>query len=490
MGFLKTWKVSGLTREGAILSEPIHRLGQYINQNNEEISSSMRADLIAVGKQYIYMYDFLDSYINKGITKHHDEATKFLVMFAAYGYGSDGNPWDWALIRHLSQGLWGSMEDTPDEFELYNVPLIKTSINQINNFMMNISHGSKASDGPTNDTWGERVSTLLEMNDWQGLLDWCQKWTKSEPKNVGALIGLGTAYGKLNRHNDAIGAYQEVLRINPDNDYAWFDLGNIYSILNRYTDAIEANRQALRINPEYDGAWYNLGNNYSRINRYDEAIEAYRHALRINSEDASAWETLGLTYAFSGNRTAALEVVKELRRLDPARAEELFNRIVPLVQKLKKRHLEVVIGNGEDMVTKLISVLARRVIENKYDLTVRSFWFGEELLEQAENGAVDIFILILPNIRFRPNYPPQERVQNSVQLITQIKTIYHVPVIALSSLGELDTRSKLAGSDFFLPLPFEHNVFKEAIEKCLDMLPNIDEVSGKRLKEIAGHNIT
>lgn len=138
MGILKIWKVSGLTKEGAVLSEPIHRLGQYVtNQKNEEISASMKADLIASGKQYTYMYDFLNSYIN-GLKKHHDEATKFLVMFAAYGCGSDGYPWDWNQIRNLSQGLWGSMEDTPDKFKLQNIPLIKKSINQINDFIMTL----------------------------------------------------------------------------------------------------------------------------------------------------------------------------------------------------------------------------------------------------------------------------------------------------------------------------------------------------------------
>jgi hypothetical protein len=38
---------------------------------------------------------------------------------------------------------------------------------------------------------------------------------------------------------------------------------------------------------------------------------------------------LGVEYLDSGNRTAALGAVKELRRLDPTGADELFNRIVP-----------------------------------------------------------------------------------------------------------------------------------------------------------------
>ncbi len=163
-----------------------------------------------------------------------------------------------------------------------------------------------------------------------------------------------------------------------------------------------------------------------------------------------------------------------------------------LVQDIKKRQLEVVIGHCEDGIDESISVCVKKVIKNKYDLKVRSFSYGEELLEQAENGVVDIFILILNNIRFRRFHPPQERVQNSVQLITQIKTIYRGPVIALTGLRDptLAMRSKLAGSDFFLPIPFEQDAFMEAIEKCLDMLPGFDEVSRKKRNESTEHIIT
>lgn len=65
------------------------------------------------------------------------------------------------------------------------------------------------------------------------------------------------------------------------------------------------------------------------FNRNNDAIEAYRQALRIDPELAGSWFGLGLAYALSGNKSAAMEAVKKLRRLDPARADELFNLIVP-----------------------------------------------------------------------------------------------------------------------------------------------------------------
>jgi hypothetical protein len=185
----------------------------------------------------------------------------------------------------------------------------------------------------------------------------------------------------------------------------------------------------------------------------------------------------------SGNRSLAI------KRLD------LVKRGLELVQKLKKRQLEVVIGNFDDPINELISEIIKEVTENKYDLNVRSFFYGEELLEQAENGAADLFILILNNIRFRPvHHIKLERLENSLQLITQIKTTYGRPVIVLSGIKDEEgssivARAKIVG-DFFFPLPFETDVFIQAIEKCVNMLHGFDEAPRKRLEGSGKHNIT
>jgi tetratricopeptide (TPR) repeat protein len=229
-----------------------------------------------------------------------------------------------------------------------------------------IKQGRKQATGGHSQTeWVKRTTALEELKDWQALLDWCRKWTKSESKNALAWGGLGIAYDNLNRYNDAIEAYRQSLRIDPENAAVWYFLGGAYFNLKRYNDAIDAYRQVLRINPEYPNAWYNLRVTYSnsKLGRYDDAIEAFRQALRIDPKYAEAWNDLGRaylilkryndaieaysqslridpenaavwyflggTYTASGNRSAALEVVQKLRRLDPAKADKLFDLIVP-----------------------------------------------------------------------------------------------------------------------------------------------------------------
>jgi len=171
----------------------------------------------------------------------------------------------------------------------------------------------------------------------------------------------------------------------------------------------------------------------------------------------------------------------------------LIKRGLELIHKLKKQQVRILIGNFDDPLTDLFHELIKEFIKNKYDLKVESSFYGEEILEFAENGTVDLFVLILNNIQFRTFYPPQERMEKSLQLIKQIKRIYGRPVIVLSGLEEnnssLIARAKL-DADFFFPLPFAPVAFMDAIEKCFDMLPGFYEVPRKGLKGRKVHNIT
>lgn len=187
----------------------------------------------------------------------------------------------------------------------------------------------QAAGGRSQDGWKKHSFALEKLEDLQGLLDWCRKWTQSEPKDADAWTRLGYACSKLNRYEDAVEAYRQAVRITPEHAEAWYGLGVAYDELKRYDDAIEAYRQAVRIDPEDASAWLSLGFVYGILKRYDDAIYANRQVIRIDPENASAWTILVHTYIISGNRTAALEAIQRLRRLDPAKAENLFKWFGP-----------------------------------------------------------------------------------------------------------------------------------------------------------------
>jgi hypothetical protein len=122
----------------------------------------------------------------------------------------------------------------------------------------------KAIGGDSADEWENRSNKLIQMKDWQGLIDCGRKWTKREAESPKAWTCLGYAYFMLKRYNDSIEAFHQSLRIS--------------------------------INP---------GENF----------------------EAFIWRHIAIAYAFSGNKTAALEANRELRRLDPAQADILLKTI-------------------------------------------------------------------------------------------------------------------------------------------------------------------
>lgn len=173
--------------------------------------------------------------------------------------------------------------------------------------------------------WLKRAIALENLKDWQALLDWSLKWTKSEPLNDEARYNLGIANGNLKRYNDAIEAFRQALHINPKHAEAWNNIGDTYRKLNRYRDAIEAFRQALRIDPKYSDPWNNLGVAYGELKRHEDAIEVFRQALRINPNYADAWFNLGISCCELNSYNEAIEAFSQALRINPEDAEAWYN---------------------------------------------------------------------------------------------------------------------------------------------------------------------
>jgi tetratricopeptide (TPR) repeat protein len=173
--------------------------------------------------------------------------------------------------------------------------------------------------------WLKRAIALEKLKDWEELLDWCLKWTKSEPLNADARYNLGIANANLKRYDDAIEAFREALRNNSKYAEAWNNLGDTYRKLNRYKDAIESFRRALRTDPEYADPWNNLGVAYGEIKRHEDAIEVFRQALRINPKYADAWFNLGVAYGEIKQYNEAIEAFQQALRINPEDAEAWYN---------------------------------------------------------------------------------------------------------------------------------------------------------------------
>ncbi len=103
---------------------------------------------------------------------------------------------------------------------------------------------------------------------------------------------LGTYFLKEGRVDDAIGQYEQVLRLRPDFTEAHNNLGIALAQTGKIEEAIPHFEQALRINPDYAKAHYNLAAALEQVGRVPAAIAQYEQALRINPDYSDAQNAL------------------------------------------------------------------------------------------------------------------------------------------------------------------------------------------------------
>ncbi len=83
------------------------------------------------------------------------------------------------------------------------------------------------------------------------------------------------------RHEEAIQAYQEALKIDPTYTWVWVYMGMSYAELGRDEEQLQAYDKALEIDPGFIFAWVYKALGLDDLGRNDEAIVAYKRAIEL-----------------------------------------------------------------------------------------------------------------------------------------------------------------------------------------------------------------
>jgi eukaryotic-like serine/threonine-protein kinase len=186
-----------------------------------------------------------------------------------------------------------------------------------------------------------------------------------DPSLDEAYIGLGTAYERLGKANEAEKTYQTVINLRPQywrgynllgifyckqSEYAqcaamfqkvvdltpesfrgYANLGAVHLAEGQYDQAIAPLQQSLRIRPT-PATYDNLGTAYFHLRRFADAARTYLEATRLNDRDYLLWGNLGEAYHFAGDRVEAgkayrraITLGQEALKVNPADADVLKN---------------------------------------------------------------------------------------------------------------------------------------------------------------------
>lgn len=182
--------------------------------------------------------------------------------------------------------------------------------------------------------------------DLPGGIDWLRKALVLEPKDqatrnnlVRALIeredfdaaGAACAAGaqdaksrrlsayihqRLNRYDEAIADYREVVAAVPDDFESWNNLGNLLAGNGDGEGARAALLKAIELRPDIILPYLNLSKLLNQMQRYDERLELVREAAARAPDDADVQVELGLSEATARNFAAAEAAFRAAIRID------------------------------------------------------------------------------------------------------------------------------------------------------------------------------
>ena len=153
-------------------------------------------------------------------------------------------------------------------------------------------------------------------------------WQDNVTRNPDAWLAhndLGVALNQAGKFSDAIGHFEQALRLKPDFAEAHNNLGNALFHLGHVQEAIGQYERALQLSPRSVSVHFNLGIALEQAGRAQDAITQYEQALQTKPDYAEAHYNLGNLLSQQGNPSEAIAQYQQALRLDPHSAQAHYN---------------------------------------------------------------------------------------------------------------------------------------------------------------------
>ena len=155
------------------------------------------------------------------------------------------------------------------------------------------------------------------------------------PEDAWLHYNVGVALYQAGRVTEAIAHFEQALRFNPNLAEPHNSLGAILAEAGRIQEAIAHDEQAVRLAPDADVAHNNLATALMRLGKLPEAIEHYEQAVRLKPDNVEAQSNLGDALRRVGRMPEAIAHCEQALRLKPDLAEAHYNLGLVLAQTAK-----------------------------------------------------------------------------------------------------------------------------------------------------------
>jgi tetratricopeptide (TPR) repeat protein len=171
------------------------------------------------------------------------------------------------------------------------------------------------------------IAELNRKQDWAGLLRFAEGQQGRDPENSDWGVIAGYAWLRSRDYPKAAAVLSRVTQRSPEDLGAWNLLGESQRLAGQPERAARTLEYAGTIGRNSFVTFFLLGEAYREAGRLDRAIAAYRESLGLEPAFARGWFELGSAQARIGEREGAGLALEQLRKLDPALAEQLKGRL-------------------------------------------------------------------------------------------------------------------------------------------------------------------
>ena len=158
-----------------------------------------------------------------------------------------------------------------------------------------------------------------------------QEALRLSPDHMIALNNLGSAYRQQKQWDDARTTYERGLALSPNDADANYGLGMVFAQKDDSEHALDFLQRALKARPAYPEALNNLGILYLRTQRREQAVASFEESIRVAPDFDQAYLNLARLHAVEGDREQARAFLQELLKRHPNHpaAQNMLEELVP-----------------------------------------------------------------------------------------------------------------------------------------------------------------
>lgn len=244
----------------------------------------------------------------------------------------------------------------------------------------------------------------------------CQKALQKNPDDADIHIVLGRIYGQTGKDKEALGEFQEAIRISSEKAPLSYEcLGDILSKNEKKKKEAVSN-------------YYNAASGYKKNEYFEKEIEVYKKILNIDAENTKALANLADAYLSGDNLEEALNVLKNL--IAVYEKEGLVDKIILVYERMYELDKE-----NSEIAEKLIEIY-KNVLEGDSSNLSASHKLIAHLIGLGKiDEAVPVFITLAGN------YLENNMLDEGINICNEIIEISPDNARAYEILGELQFKA-------------------------------------------------